>query len=138
MTDSGKAPETGRRAARLRLGDLLLAAGVLLAAGLLFCVLRACGTTGAEAVVMQDGREILRIRLSGEDAVYPVTTDYGRFCIKVRDGMVSVSEAPCPDQICVQPTPTATVGDSIICLPGRLTVTVTDGRGGVLPAEADT
>ena len=87
---------------------------------------------------MQDGREILRIRLSGEDAVYPVTTDYGRYCIKVRDGMVSVSEAPCPDQICVQHTPTATVGDSIICLPGRLTVTVTDGRGGVLPAEADT
>ena len=79
MTDSGKAPETERRAARLRLGDLLLAAGVLLAAGLLFCVLRACGTTGAEAVVMQDGREILRIRLSGEGAVYPVTTDYGRF-----------------------------------------------------------
>lgn len=79
MTDSGKAPETERRAARLRLGDLLLAAGVLLAAGLLFCVLRACGTTGAEAVVMQDGREILRIRLSGEDAVYPVTTDYGRY-----------------------------------------------------------
>lgn len=32
MTDSGKAPETERRAARLRLGDLLLAAGVLLAA----------------------------------------------------------------------------------------------------------
>ena len=115
-----------------------MAAGVLLAAGLLFCVLRACGTTGAEAVVMQDGREILRISLSGEDAVYPVTTDYGRYCIKVRDGMVSVSEAPCPDQICVQHTPTATVGDSIICLPGRLTVTVTDGRGGVLPAEADT
>ena len=75
MTDSGKAPETELRAARLRLGDLLLAAGVLLAAGLLFCVLRACGTTGAEAVVMQDGREILRISLSGEDAVYPVTTD---------------------------------------------------------------
>lgn len=75
MTDSGKAPETERRAARLRLGDLLLAAGVLLAAGLLFCVLRACGTTGAEAVVMQDGREILRIRLSGEDADVPC--DYG-------------------------------------------------------------
>lgn len=87
---------------------------------------------------MQDGRELRRFPLSGEDAVYRVTTGYGTYRIEVRGGAVSVTEAPCPDQICVHHAPTATAGDSIICLPGRLTVTVTDGHGGQLTAEAGT
>ncbi len=129
--------DSGNRIGRPRRGDILLIVGILLAAGVLFCVLCLCSENGIEAVVMQDGRELLRIRLGEGDGEYCVSTDYGSYRIAVRDGLVSVAEAPCPDKICVQHAPTAAVGDCIICLPGRLTVTVTDGEDVLLTQEGE-
>ena len=127
MTKNGtRSPD--KRVWRPRWWDALLLGSILLTAVVLLLCYRSCSGAGREAVVRVDGTEIRRIRLDAPDASYTVETDYGKYRIDVRDGMVSVAVAPCSDRICARHKPTATVGDSIICLPGRLVITIEDGN----------
>ena len=44
--------------------------------------------------------------------------------VVIKDGEVSVTEASCPDQICVRHGPTDQTADPIVCLPNSLVVEV--------------
>ena len=116
--------------------DILLILVALLAAGMLWGALRLTATQGADAVVTVDGKV---------EAVLPLTRD-GTFSvdgsrfgdadgscanlIMVENGRVCVSEADCPDQICVRHGWIRYAGESIVCLPHRLVVTVRGGTKG--------
>lgn len=50
----------------------------------------------------------------------------GRNVVVIEDGKVSVTEADCPDQVCVRHGPTDQTGDPIVCLPHKLVVEVVD------------
>ena len=122
----------------LRWCDALLLGAILLTAITLLLCHRSCFGAGREAIVRVDGTEIWRIRLDTPDAAYTVETNYGKYQVAVRNGRISVTAAPCPDRICVQHQPTDTIGDSIVCLPGRLTITIEDGNSNgqiILPQE---
>lgn len=59
----------------------------------------------------------------------------GHFNILViRDGMVFIRDADCPDRLCVNQGKIYADGQSLICLPHRLTVTVQGGEEPVLDA----
>lgn len=109
---------------RPRLWDICLLAGVLLLAGGLILILHFCTEAGVEAVVTVDGEEVARLPLDTDEEII-VTTTAGIHRIAVREGQVSVVEAPCRDQICVHHLPASTAGETIVCLPCRLVVTVT-------------
>ena len=111
------------------IGLVLLTA---LAAWLLLSVLM---PTGGEAVVTVQGREVVRLPLD-RDTEYRLETEYGVHTVLIRDGKVSVESAPCPDKICVHHAPVSHSGETIICLPCGVVVTVAE-RGGVviLPGE---
>lgn len=112
------------RSLRPRLWDVCLLTGVLLLAGGLILILHFCAEAGVEAVVTVDGEEVARLPLDTDDEI-TVTTAAGIHRIAVREGQVSVVEAPCRDQICVHHLPASTAGETIVCLPCRLVVTVT-------------
>ena len=100
------------------LGVLLLAA----VAGL--AVLSAHRQTGAEVQVVQNG-EIVDTFPLGKDQTHRYEAANGGYnIVTVREGKVSVSEASCPDQICVRHGPTDQTADPIVCLPNRLVVQV--------------
>ncbi len=63
---------------------------------------------------------VLRIPETGED--YNV--------IEIKDGRVYVSDADCPDRICVNHREVSEVGQTIICLPHKLTVSVSGWDSG--------
>ena len=48
----------------------------------------------------------------------------GRNVVVIEDGLVFVSEANCPDQVCVNHKPTNQTADPIVCLPNKLVVEV--------------
>lgn len=76
------------------------------------------------AVVELDGREVTRLPLS-EDAEYTVDCGDGEYNrIVVAEGCVFVSDASCPDKICVNTGKVNKAADSITCLPHRLIVKV--------------
>ena len=51
--------------------------------------------------------------------------------LTVEDGAASVTEADCPDKICVEQGRVRYTGQCITCLPNKLTVTL---EGGEAPA----
>ncbi len=100
------------------LAVLLLAAA---AAGLWFFLGR---TPGAWAVVRVEGREIARYSLA-QDGVYPLNG--GTNVLTVENGSAAVTQADCPDKICVEQGRVRYTGQCITCLPNKLTVTLEGG-----------
>ncbi len=105
--------------------DGILAASVLAAALLslgLFWLLRPSGDVPLVAVVTVDTDEFCRLPLD-TDATVSLPTGH---VVVVKDRKVSVTSAPCPDQICVNTSAVGAVGGSIVCLPERVIITVTE------------
>lgn len=48
--------------------------------------------------------------------------------VQIRNGKVSVTEASCKNQICVEHAPISKTGETIVCLPNKLSVTI-PGKG---------
>lgn len=82
---------------------------------------------GEIACIYQDGELIKQIHLSTVTHAYSftvTTAQGGENTISVEPGRICVSEASCPDHICVE---TGWIEDSvvpIVCLPNRLTIQI--------------
>ncbi|MBE6557850.1 MAG: NusG domain II-containing protein [Ruminococcaceae bacterium] len=108
---------------KVKAGDIILLAVVLCSAAVLFLFLLLFTSHGAEVVVSMDGAEIGRYAL---DQDTQVTLPEGHILV-IRDGEASVSYAPCRDQICVNHISISRSGETIVCLPYRLVITVEEG-----------
>jgi hypothetical protein len=103
---------------------------------LLICIIAACAVcfsvawalfsgTGDTVVVTVDGEEYARLPLD-EDTELTIQTPNGSNTLTVRDGQAFISDADCPDKICVR-TGNATELKNIVCLPHKLTVRIERG-----------
>ncbi len=109
--------------------DLILIAVLLAAAGLFYVLFTGKSIGEAHIVVAKsDGREIGRWALS-EDAEADIDTEYGHNRIRISGGEVRMMEADCPDGYCMQQSAITASGGSIICLPHRLIIELTDEEG---------
>ena len=106
--------------------------GVLLLAAVIgMVVIHSHRQTGAAVQVIQNG-EVTDTLYLNQNGTYRYESETGGYNIVViRDGQVSVTEASCPDQICVRHGPTDQTADPIVCLPNKLVVRV-------LPPEGET
>lgn len=82
------------------------------------------------AVVEQDGKELLRLSLSGEQTVR-ILWEGGYNVISVSGQGVRVSEADCPDQICVRQGTITKGQETIVCLPHRLLIRLEGNDAGM-------
>lgn len=96
---------------------LLLAVGVLL-----FCLLRPQPKRRV-AEVKIDGKTVAVLSLT-EDTEQRFSAKDGYNEVTVRDGRVSVTEADCDTQVCVHHRAVWRTGESIVCAPHGLVVTV--------------
>ena len=105
--------------------DLMIVAVLLLAALALFFLMRSRQERdtgiGAQAVVTVDGREIGRypLRKSGTFSL-----NGGTNILVVENGEAWVSEAACPDKVCMGMGKISRNGEFIACLPNRLLIVV--------------
>ncbi len=82
------------------------------------------------AEIAQDGRVIETVSLSGDTPRdIRIETDGGYNIVHVGNGAVYVTDADCAGHDCIKQGVIRHAGQSIICLPHRLTITVkrTDG-----------
>ena len=107
-------------------GDIGLIVGCLLAA--LIC----CGLwlglrrDGAAVIVEQDGRETARYALT-KDRTVKIEGAAGYNILVIEGGEVWLSEADCPNLLCVKTGKIRYAGQSIVCLPHRLAVRIVGG-----------
>lgn len=96
---------------------------------LAMAALRACQAPG-QMVQIYQGDQLLEELPLDQAADFTVTAAGGGYNrVVIADGQVSVTEADCPDQVCVRHAPLDHTGDPIVCLPNRLRVTVVGGDG---------
>lgn len=110
----------------------LLILGVLLLAGILGMVfVHSHRQTGAAVQVIRNGEVTDTLSLDQNGTYRYESANGGYNLVVIQDGQVSVTEASCPDQICVRHGPTDQTADPIVCLPNKLVVRV-------LPPEGET
>ena len=114
--------KTSKKPRHLR-NDVLLIAALLLLATLGAVYLFALRPAGDYVQVTVDGKLYGCYRLS-QDRVEDIYTGDQHNRLVIRDGKAYVETATCPDGICADHRPIFRSGESIVCLPHRVVITV--------------
>ena len=78
----------------------------------------------SRVVIKQDGKVIKTLPLD-RDGDFTVHSPLGKNVLQVKNGTVSVTEADCPDKICVKTAALSRQNPSVIvCLPHKLIITL--------------
>ncbi len=109
----------------VRRADIALIGGLLLVCAALFAIMQLKKSDGAQLIVRVDGEITARYSLS-DDGVYPLNG--GTNTLVVSGGEAYLSDADCPDKLCVLQGKIRYMGQCITCLPNKLTVTVSGGE----------
>ena len=109
--------------------DLFLVAVLLILGGALALFLRFTRQAGVTVAVQIDGKLVMELPLS---EVTELVLGEGTHTntLVIRGGTARVVDASCPDRLCVGQGAVQYAGESIVCLPHKLVVTV---RGGPPP-----
>jgi len=102
---------------------------------ILMCIILAgivCGTLvrlssekeGTYAVIEVDGSEQARLYLDQDTEIRVGDGQQGYNVVRVRNGRIFVSEADCPDQICVREGGKSKNKEVIACLPHKMIIMV--------------
>ena len=109
---------------RFGLWDGGMCAAVLLLAGMLAVGIAArAGGENAAVVVSVDGEIALQVPLVGTNGRFPMEGAYP-LTVCVQEGGVWVEEATCPGHDCQKQGRITRPGQTIVCLPGRITVAI--------------
>ena len=101
--------------------DILIIVGILVVALICFLVIQLTKKEGNEVVVRVDGVEVATYSLD-VDGTYELNGGTNILCIK--NGKAYLVDAKCPDHLCVNQGKISFNGETITCLPYKLTITV--------------
>lgn len=105
--------------------DLILLFGIIFAAFILWLVPLLLNSSPPVMVkVIQDGQVTGRYSLLKEQEVSIPWGEENYNLMLISGGQVSVSDADCPDKLCVRQRAIARSGESIICLPHKLVIQI--------------
>ena len=106
--------------------DLILIAIIVAVILVAFLVINLVKKEGDYVIVRVDGAEVARYELS-VDGEY--TLNGGTNVLRIENGKAYMLSASCPDHLCVNQGKIDESGETITCLPNRLTVTVYSADG---------
>ena len=108
------------------INDIILVLAILILALASFLIFKACAKEGSVVSITVDGKLYKTLSLDTDVVVEVVTGENGEYknTVTVKDGKVSITYANCPDGICEDHRAIKHRGETIVCLPHRLVVTV--------------
>lgn len=101
--------------------DFILIGAILAVILIAFAIMLLVKKDGAYVVVRIDGEEVAKYSLSDEGEY---KLNGGTNILRIEDGKAYLVSANCPDHLCVKQGKISKSGETITCLPNRLTVTV--------------
>lgn len=104
--------------------DIILAVAVIIAAAGIWLVTELLKEEGAYAVVVVDGTETARYPLDTDAEIRLESANGGYNILIIKDGKADVSEASCPDHVCVDQREISRTGEAITCLPNKTVITI--------------
>ena len=119
---------TADRGGRKYKNDIIFIAAILAVvaiAAVALLLLRGEGST----VTVEVDRQIIGTYSLAIDRVVDIPTDDGEMNrLVIRDGKAFMESATCPDGVCVSHRPISREGETIVCLPHKVVVTVIGGN----------
>ena len=112
----------------MKKNDLILIGSILLVIAIIFAVTTLTKEEGAYVVVKVDGKEVGQYSLT-VDGEYELNG--GTNILRIEGGAAYLTWANCPDHLCVKQGKVSMTGETITCLPNKLTVTVYGADSGV-------
>ena len=79
---------------------------------------------GNNVAVIKNGEQIAVCSLK-ENLTLPITDDNHTNMLVIKDGKAYISQANCPEKICVNHRPVSKTGEAIVCLPAKLMIEIT-------------
>lgn len=117
--------EHNKRVQKLK-GDIAVVAVILAVAA--FAALIPCfmnkNRESSQVVILINGEETDRYPLSEDKIITVSDHDGGYNLILISGGSVKVTDADCPDKLCVKQREISRSGESIICLPHKLVIMI--------------
>jgi hypothetical protein len=113
--------DTAQKQPLIQISDLLFT-GILVAALLLIWFFALPRSSGQTAVIRENGTIIAQLPLS-QDTVYELQGRY-RIVFTIEDGGIFVSFTNCPNHQCEKTGKISHTGESIVCAPNGVTVTI--------------
>ena len=89
------------------------------------------GNPGGKAVVYVDG-EVFKTYDLNQDGEFLIETEDGQNRLVIKEGKADMTEADCPDGLCVKQHAIHKTGQTIVCLPHRVVVEVENGQNNEL------
>ena len=101
--------------------DFILIGAIVAVIAIAIAVLTLTKKDGDYVIVRVDGNEVAKYSLS-QDGEYQLNG--GTNVLRIENGKAYLVSANCPDHLCVKQGKVDQSGETITCLPNRLTVTV--------------
>lgn len=110
---------------RLKRDIILVLSMVIIAAAAFLIINFAVKKDGSYAVIKVDGNVIKTLDLNSGETIIEVNGYQGGVNkVVINDGKVSMTDADCPDELCVMTGKISRVGETIVCLPHRVVVEI--------------
>lgn len=113
----------------MKKADWILISCIVFLAGIfwLWCSIDRSTQNGGQVVITINGKEYQRLTLTESTRIELPAKD-GNSVLVISDGKCYMESAYCPDQICVKHKPIQAKGESIICLPYKIVISI-EGSG---------
>ena len=123
---------------KIKAGDIVVVLLVIATAiaGVVMVSRASAGERGSLAIIEVNGKEVRRLELSDKQGYRTLTVQgtLGSSTVAVEDGKVWMTESACRDKLCVGMGRIDSTGQSIVCLPNRVVIRITNGAK---PASVD-
>ena len=111
----------------MRKNDFKLIGILFLVAVICLIAIQLINKTGGKVIVTVDGKEYGTYKLT-EDATIKIESEYGTNTLVIKDQKAKMEEANCPDKLCVHQKAIDKTGETIVCLPHKVVITVIDAK----------
>ena len=107
-------------------GDLLLFFSIAAIACTLLALTLLPRAQGGSVIVKSNGRTQAEYPLSQDRTVELHSESGGHNVLVIEDGCAYITEASCPDKLCIHSGRISETGQTLICLPNRLSIIISD------------
>ena len=119
----------------MKRGDIVILILALLLCAAPLLMLLPAPSAPARAVVRQNGAVLYTLPLEADVEKEVLSPDGSGFnLIRVQGGTVYIADADCPDRTCVRMGAISRAGETLVCLPHRLTITLEGAADSALDA----
>ena len=122
----------------MKRNDIILMIGIAIIAVGAICFIFLNKKEGAKVIISVGGKVYKELNLD-EDQELAIDTNDSEYenILQIKDGYATMIEANCPDQICVHQKSISKEGESIVCLPHQVIVTIKGNESSSLDSVAN-